>query len=108
MTVDEWLAFAKRASFYEARERARSMGIHVIWDCELPKTPEGFYHIQAGIDYAIAKSLAAAPFADMLWMETKTADLEDAEKFAQAIHAEFPTRCWPIISRHRSTGTPPA
>jgi isocitrate lyase len=92
MTVEEWLAFSKRASFYEARERAKSMGVHVIWDCELPKTPEGFYHIQAGIDYAIAKSLAVAPFADLLWMETKTADLEDAEKFAQAIHAKFPDK----------------
>jgi isocitrate lyase len=90
MTLEEWLAFAKRASFYEARERAKSMGIHVIWDCELPKTPEGFYHIQAGIDYAIAKSLAVAPFADLLWMETKTADLEDAAKFAHAIHAQYP------------------
>jgi isocitrate lyase len=92
MTLEEWLAFAKRASFYEARERAKSMGIHVIWDCELPKTPEGFYHIQAGIDYAIAKSLAVAPFADVLWMETKTADLEDAEKFAHAIHAQYPNK----------------
>jgi isocitrate lyase len=92
MTVEEWLAFSKRASFYEARERARSMGVHVIWDCELPKTPEGFYHIQAGIDYAIAKSLAVAPFADVLWMETKTADLEDARKFAQAIHAQYPDK----------------
>jgi isocitrate lyase len=90
MTLEQWLAFAKRASFYEARERAKSMGIRVIWDCELPKTPEGFYHIQAGIDYAIAKSLAVAPFADILWMETKTADLEDAEKFADAIHAQYP------------------
>ncbi len=90
MTLEEWLAFAKRASFYEARERAKSMGIRVIWDCELPKTPEGFYQIQAGIDYAIAKSLAVAPFADILWMETKTADLEDAEKFADAIHAQYP------------------
>ncbi len=90
MTLEEWLAFAKRASFYEARERAKSMGIRVIWDCELPKTPEGFYHIQAGIDYAIAKSMAVAPFADILWMETKTADLEDAEKFAHAIHAQYP------------------
>jgi isocitrate lyase len=90
MTLEQWLAFAKRASFYEARERAKSMGIRVIWDCELPKTPEGFYHIQAGIDYAIAKSLAVAPFADILWMETKTADLEDAEKFAHAIHAQYP------------------
>ena len=90
MTLEEWLAFAKRASFYEARDRAKSMGIHVIWDCELPKTPEGFYHIQAGIDYAIAKSLAVAPFADLLWMETKTADLEDAAKFAHVIHAQYP------------------
>ena len=92
MTPEEWLAFSKRASFYEARERAKSIGVHVIWDCELPKTPEGFYHIQAGIDFAIAKSLAVAPFADVLWMETKTADLEDAEKFAQAIHAQFPDK----------------
>jgi isocitrate lyase len=92
MTVEEWLAFSRRASFYEARERAKSMGVHVIWDCELPKTPEGFYHIQAGIDYAIAKSLAVAPFADILWMETKTADPEDAAKFAHAIHAQYPDK----------------
>ncbi len=92
MTVEEWLAFSKRASFYEARERAKAMGVHVIWDCELPKTPEGFYHLQAGIDFAIAKSLAVAPFADLLWMETKTADLEDAEKFAHAIHAQYPDK----------------
>jgi len=92
MTVDEWLAFAKRASFYEAREKAKSMGVHVIWNCEHPKTPEGFYHLQAGIDFAIAKSLAVAPFADLLWMETKTADLEDAEKFAHAIHAQYPDK----------------
>ena len=92
MTVEQWLAFSKRASFYEVRERAKAMGIRVIWDCELPKTPEGFYHIQAGIDYAIAKSLAVAPFADVLWMETKTADLEEARKFAHAIHAQFPDK----------------
>jgi isocitrate lyase len=92
MSVDQWLAFSKQASFYEARERAKSMGVHVIWDCELPKTPEGFYHIQSGTDYAIAKSLAVAPFADILWMETKTADLEDAEKFAHAIHAQYPDK----------------
>jgi isocitrate lyase len=92
MTVEEWLAFSKRASFYEVRERAKSMGIHLVWDCEMPKTPEGFYHIQAGIDYAIAKSLPVAPFADLLWMETKTADLEEASRFAHAIHAEYPDK----------------
>jgi isocitrate lyase len=92
MSVEEWLKFSKGASFYEIRERARSMGIHVVWDYELPKTPEGFYQVQGGIDYAIAKSLAAAPFADLLWMETKTADLEEAEKFSHAIHARYPDK----------------
>ena len=92
MTVEEWLAFSKRASFYDVRERAKSMGIQVVWDCELPKTPEGFYQIQSGIDLAISRSLAVAPFADLLWMETKTADLSDARKFANAIHAEYPDK----------------
>ena len=92
MSVEEWQAFSKRASFYEVRERAKSIGIQVVWDCELPKTPEGFYQIQSGIDYAIVRSLAVAPFADLLWMETKTADLLDARVFAHAIHAEYPDK----------------
>src|SRR6201987_2090311 len=54
------------------------------------RTPEGYSQVRGGIPYAIAKSLAAAPFADILWMETKTADLADAKQFADAIHAEFP------------------
>jgi isocitrate lyase len=89
-SVEEWSEFAAGASFYAAREKARSMGITIIWDCELPRTPEGYYQIQGGIDYAIAKSLAVAPFADILWMETKTANLDDAKVFADAVHAKFP------------------
>jgi len=92
MSVEAWRTFARGASYAAAREKAAAMGIRIIWDCELPKTPEGYYQIQSGIDYAIAKSLAAAPFADILWMETKTADLDDARTFAQAIHAEFPDK----------------
>jgi isocitrate lyase len=92
MTAEEWLAFANRTSFHAARARARSMGINIIWDCEISKTPEGYYQVQGGLEYAIAKSLAAAPFADILWMETKTGDLVDARRFAEAIHAEFPSK----------------
>jgi isocitrate lyase len=91
-TLEEWRAFARRASFSEVRAKADSLDIRVTWDPELPKTPDGYYQVQGGIDYAIAKSLAAAPFADLLWMETKTADLEDARRFAQAIHAEYPDK----------------
>jgi isocitrate lyase len=90
MSVDEWRKFAQRAPFYTARQKAKELNAVPSWDCELAKTPEGYYQIRGGIPYAIAKSLAAAPFADLLWMETKTADLVDAREFADAIHAEFP------------------
>ena len=92
MTLDEWRSFAAGASFSEVRAKADTLDIRVTWDPELPKTPDGYYQVQGGIDYAIAKSLAAAPFADLLWMETKTADLEDARRFAEAIHAEYPDK----------------
>ncbi len=90
MSVEEWRKFAQRAPFYIARQKAKELNAVPSWDCELAKTPEGYYQIRGGIPYAIAKSLAAAPFADLLWMETKTADLVDAREFADAIHAEFP------------------
>ena len=90
MSAADWRAFAQRAPLYSAREKAKELGADVAWDCERAKTPEGYYQIRGGIPYAIAKSLAATPFADILWMETKTADLADAREFAEAIHAEFP------------------
>jgi isocitrate lyase len=90
MNADEWLAFASQTSLHAAAAKARSMGIDIAWDCEACKTPEGFYQVQGGIEYAIARSLAVAPFADVLWMETKTANLSDAARFAKAIHAAFP------------------
>jgi isocitrate lyase len=92
MTVPEWRQFAATASFAGARQKAKSLRIGVTWDCELAKTPEGYYQARGGIPWAIAKSLAAAPFADLLWMETKTADLNDARQFADAIHAVFPDK----------------
>ncbi len=90
MTKEQWLALAGRAPFYQAREKAHALGVDITWDCEHAKTPDGYYQVRGGIDYAIAKSLAAAPFADILWMETKTADLHDAKKFAGAVHAVYP------------------
>ncbi|WP_343602442.1 isocitrate lyase ICL2 [Mycobacterium sp.] len=92
MTGAEWRRFAERAPLYTAREKARELAADPGWDCERAKTPEGYFQVRGGIPYAIAKSLAAAPFADLLWMETKTADLADARQFAEAIHAEFPEK----------------
>jgi isocitrate lyase len=90
LSAGQWLDFANRTSLHAARARARSMGIDITWDCETSKTLDGYYQIQSGIEYAIARSLAVAPFADLLWMETKTANLADARRFAEAIHAEYP------------------
>ena len=54
------------------------------------RSPEGFYYVRAGIEAAIARGLAYAPYADLVWMETSTPDLGEAREFAEAIHAEFP------------------
>jgi isocitrate lyase len=54
------------------------------------RTPEGFYTVRDGLDAAIARGLAYAPFSDMLWCETGTPDLEEARAFADGIHAQYP------------------
>ncbi|MFT4561514.1 MAG: isocitrate lyase [Gammaproteobacteria bacterium] len=54
------------------------------------RTPEGFYMTRPGIDQAIARGLAYAPYADLLWCETAVPDLAEAKTFADAIHAKFP------------------
>jgi isocitrate/methylisocitrate lyase len=54
------------------------------------RTAEGFFRTHAGLDQAIARGLAYAPFADLIWCETKTPDLDDAKAFADAIHERFP------------------
>jgi isocitrate lyase len=56
------------------------------------RTSEGFFYVQEGMDACIARGLAYAPFADLLWFETSTPDLEQAQKFANAIHAKFPNK----------------
>jgi len=54
------------------------------------RTPEGFFSVRSGLDQAIARGLAYAPYADMIWCETSEPNLEEARRFAEAIHAEFP------------------
>ncbi|WP_053361459.1 isocitrate lyase [Bacillus sp. FJAT-27251] len=54
------------------------------------RTPEGFFRTKAGLDQAIARGLAYAPYADMIWCETSEPNLEEAKRFAEAIHEKFP------------------
>jgi isocitrate lyase len=54
------------------------------------RTSEGFFRVRHGLEAAIARGLSYAPYADLIWCETSTPDLEDAKRFAETIHREFP------------------
>ena len=54
------------------------------------RTPEGFFQVSGGLDSAIARGLAYAPYCDLIWCETARPDLDEARTFAEAIHSEFP------------------
>jgi isocitrate lyase len=56
------------------------------------RTPEGFFHVRPGIEAPIARALAYAPYADLIWCETSTPDLDEAAQFAEAVHAKFPDK----------------
>jgi len=60
--------------------------------CTGERTAEGFFRIRGGIESAIARGLAYAPYADLIWCETSHPDLEEARQFADAIHAQYPDK----------------
>src|SRR4029079_13504236 len=60
--------------------------------CTGERTPEGFFRIRGGIESAIARGLAYAPFADLIWCETSHPDLAEAKQFAQAIRSQYPDK----------------
>lgn len=63
---------------------------NVIFDWDAPKTKEGYYMFKGCIEAAIRRSLVFAPYSDMIWLETKTPDLEQARSFSSKIHKSFP------------------
>ena len=76
---------------------AADMVVSDVDDCEEPfltgeRTPEGFYRTRAGMDQAVARGLAYAPYADLIWCETAVPDLDEAKQFADTIHREYPNQ----------------
>ena len=76
------------------------------------RTPEGYFRVRPGLDSAIARALSYAPYADVVWCETSTPDIEEARTFAQAVHERFPGKllaynCSPSFnwSKHLDTET---
>src|SRR5262249_12701132 len=76
------------------------------------RTPEGFFEMKSGVETAIARGLAYAPYADLVWCETSTPDLPQAKRFAEGVHAKFPGKllaynCSPSFNwkKHLDDGT---
>jgi len=77
--------------------------------CTGERTSEGFYHLREGLEVAIARGLAYAPYADLIWFETSTPDMQEAADFAEAIHERFPGKilaynCSPSFNWKRHLG----
>jgi isocitrate lyase len=72
--------------------------------CTGERTVEGFYRTRNGLEQAISRGLAYAPYADMIWCETGKPDLAFAKQFADAIHGSSRASCWRTTARRRSTG----
>ena len=75
------------------------------------RTPEGYFQVRCGLEAAIARSLAYSPYADMLWFETGAPSLDEATRFAKAIHAKCPGKllaynCSPSFNWKRLTCPP--
>lgn len=91
--IDDYLTASAGKSNFEARQIALTQyHVDVNWDANVARTREGFYHFKGGIDAAVKRAIEFAPYADLLWLETKTPDLAYAREFAQRIKAVHPDK----------------
>ncbi|KAK0455904.1 isocitrate lyase [Armillaria borealis] len=86
-----YLIAVEGKSTNEARDIAKDiLGKAVFWDSDLPRTREGYYHFTGGVEAAIKRSMTFAPYADLIWLETKMPDLEQARYFSRKIREKYP------------------
>ncbi|PKX92439.1 isocitrate lyase 1 [Aspergillus novofumigatus IBT 16806] len=89
--IKEYLTAVKGKSNSEARAIAKGItGVDIYWDWDAPRTREGYYRYQGGTQCAINRAVAYAPFADLIWMESKLPDYAQAKEFADGVHAVWP------------------
>jgi len=89
--VKQFMEQSKGKSNSEARAIAKGLtGVDIHFDWESARTREGFYRYQGGTQCAVNRACAYAPFADMIWMESKLPDFNQAKEFADGVHAAWP------------------
>ncbi|PPQ71646.1 hypothetical protein CVT24_007837 [Panaeolus cyanescens] len=90
-SLQKYLESASGQSNAVARAAAKEiLGHDVFWDWDAPRTREGYYHYTGGVEAAIKRTKAFAPYADMLWLETKSPDVKQAKYFSGKIREEHP------------------
>jgi isocitrate lyase len=88
--VAEFYKAIEFKSNLEARSVAKKFGVEITWDWDLPRVREGYYRYQGGTDCATHRAVCFAPYADMLWMETKKPILSQAQQFSHGVLSKFP------------------
>lgn len=89
--IQEFLSKSKGKSNQEARAIAKGLtGVDVYFEWDVARTREGYYRYQGGCQCAVNRAIAYAPYADMIWMESKLPDFAQAKEFADGVHAVWP------------------
>ena len=88
--VAKWNQQSLKMSMVEMKALAKSMGVQPTFCWEKARTVEGYYRVQGGVEFCIARAHAYAPYADLIWMETKVPGLALAQRFAEGVKKEFP------------------
>lgn len=88
--LKEWLSKCNNLGHEDARALAKKLGADPYWCWEKPRVTEGFYRTSCGVEYCIARGIAYASYADLIWMETKDPGIELAKVFANGVKAVHP------------------
>ena len=89
--IDDFMKLSHGKSNNEARAIAKGLtGVDVHFDWDSARTREGYYRYKGGCGCAINRAIAYAPYCDMIWMESKLPDFEQARQFAEGVHAVWP------------------
>lgn len=89
--IEQFMKASKGKSNSEARAIAKGItGVDIYFDWDAARTREGYYRYQGGCQCAINRAIAYAPYADLIWMESKLPDYKQAQEFAEGVHAVWP------------------
>lgn len=89
--ISEFTRQSKGKSLLEQRAIAKGItGVDIFFDWDAARTREGYYRYQGGTQCAVNRAVAYAPYADLIWMESKLPDYKQAKEFADGVHAVWP------------------